>query len=131
IHDVRDLTHGPDGAVWFTEAGSNQIGRITPSGQITTYDVPEPGGWPSKIVSGPDGNLWFTENITATPDPSTPGAYIHRPAYVGRMTPLGQFLSLTVPPTSYPGFVDLGGIASGPNCSVWVTEDSHTIVKIT
>jgi len=34
----RGITAGQDGNLWFAE--SNNIGRITPSGSITTFPVP-------------------------------------------------------------------------------------------
>jgi streptogramin lyase len=56
-----NLTAGPDGNVWFTEPAANQIGSITPDGQITEYQVPTPNSQPAGITAGPDGNIWFTE----------------------------------------------------------------------
>jgi streptogramin lyase len=55
------ITAGPDGNLWFTEPGANQIGMITPDGQITEYPVPTPNSFPEFITAGPDGNIWFTE----------------------------------------------------------------------
>lgn len=58
------IAPGSDGALWFTGSGglTGGIGRITPSGVITTYFT----GFgstddPSDMKLGPDGNLWFTE----------------------------------------------------------------------
>lgn len=50
------ITTGSDGNVWFT--AGNRIGRITPSGTITWFDLPGITD-ASSIVAGPDGNLWF------------------------------------------------------------------------
>jgi streptogramin lyase len=58
---VTDLTAGPDGNIWFTEARANQIGMITPDGQVTEYALPTPNSTPAGITAGPDGNIWFTE----------------------------------------------------------------------
>jgi hypothetical protein len=55
------ITAGPDGNVWFTEPQANQIGMITPDGQITEFQVPTPNSQPGGITTGPDGNIWFTE----------------------------------------------------------------------
>ena len=55
------LAVGPDRALWFPEFNANQIGRITPGGQVTEYPVPTPNSQPYQIVAGPDGALWFTE----------------------------------------------------------------------
>ena len=32
-----DIVAGPDGAMWFTDLGDNQIGRIGPAGTISNY----------------------------------------------------------------------------------------------
>ena len=53
------ITVGSDGNLWFTEAEANKIGKITPQGVITEYQLPEIGMPPRSITSGPDGNLWF------------------------------------------------------------------------
>jgi virginiamycin B lyase len=63
------ITVGPDGNLWFTEneqtgpapMNGNRIGRITPDGQVTEFDLPSPRRNPLNITAGPDGNLWFTE----------------------------------------------------------------------
>jgi streptogramin lyase len=68
------IAAGPDGNLWFTEhfpdnthspleTGAGQIGRITPTGQITefpTYTATSANVSPEAITAGPDGNLWFT-----------------------------------------------------------------------
>ena len=33
------MTLGPDGNLWFTNTGNDTIGRIAPSGEITTFPV--------------------------------------------------------------------------------------------
>jgi virginiamycin B lyase len=57
----QGITVGPDGALWFSEAGANQIGRITTVGTIIERPVPTPVGHPVHIVTGPDGSLWYAE----------------------------------------------------------------------
>ena len=52
----RSRTH-----LWFTEALSDKIGRITIAGVITEFPVPTAGSTPAGITTGPDGALWFTE----------------------------------------------------------------------
>ncbi len=36
----NDITTGPDGALWFTEAQTNKIGRVTTSGTTTEFTIP-------------------------------------------------------------------------------------------
>ena len=71
------ITDGPDGNVWFTEAGTPAaIGKITPSGTITQYSTGlTASSQPTDITTGPDGNLWFTEAAS--------------PGRIGKVTPSG------------------------------------------
>ena len=76
------ITAGPDGNLWFTDGGANQIAMINPTTHaVTGFPIPTPNSYPSAITVGPDGNLWFTEsNATRsgrltrrrTPSPSFP-----------------------------------------------------------
>jgi virginiamycin B lyase len=60
---------GPDGAVWFIEAGGDayldsvhgKIGRIGADGTIMEYPIPTDYPYPGGLTLGPDGALWFTE----------------------------------------------------------------------
>ena len=67
VLDPSGITAGPNGALWFTNAGvpngggAEAIGQIDPAtGAITNYTIP---GVPEAetITAGPDGALWFTE----------------------------------------------------------------------
>ena len=56
---------GPDGALWFYETGTNQIGRISTEGQITEFPISTANAsQPNQgfLGVGPDGAIWFTEN---------------------------------------------------------------------
>jgi len=71
LGSVNALTAGPDGNVWFTESvypfTVDKVGRITPSGQITSWSIPAPPGVRGSIggiTVGLDGNLWFTHDGT-------------------------------------------------------------------
>ena len=96
------FTAGPDGNVYYTDFGSGEIGRITPSGVVTQFAMP-PGVAPASIVTGPDGNLWFSDD----------GIF---DSNVGRMTPSGQV-----------GFFDVSStgsspttIGAGPDGRIWL-----------
>src|SRR5262245_56744452 len=56
----QGITAGPDGALWYTDPGSNKIGRISIAGAVTEYTLPAAGSDPRGIAAGPDGALWFT-----------------------------------------------------------------------
>jgi streptogramin lyase len=76
------ITTGPDGNLWFTEAGGNKIGRITPAGIITEFTIPTPNSSPFGITLGPDQNLWFTEANGNK---------------IGRITPAGVITEFPIP----------------------------------
>jgi virginiamycin B lyase len=59
------IVAGSDGNVWFTvETAGKEVAKITPTGQITEYTLPEAAGATS-IASGPEGRLWLTAKETA------------------------------------------------------------------
>jgi hypothetical protein len=101
--DLRAITAGPDGNLWFTESLLEKIGRITPGGTITEFRLPTPGSQLGAITAGPDGNLWFTESSGDK---------------IGRITPGGSISEFPLPtPGSQPG-----SITAGPDGNLWFTE---------
>jgi streptogramin lyase len=105
----QDITLGPDGNLWFTDAGDDAIGRITPQGVITEFSQGiTPGGFPVGIATGPDGNLWFTVDHG-----------ISGPSTVDRITTQGVVTEFTIP-TMDAGPTD---IAAGPNNDLFFTEE--------
>jgi virginiamycin B lyase len=65
-HQLGAITAGPDGAMWFTETGADQIGRIDADGTITEFPLPERHRMhtnPAGIVTGPDGAIWFSQPL--------------------------------------------------------------------
>lgn len=97
----QGITAGPDGNLWFTDAGTNQIGRITTGGTITEFSIPTANSTPLGIAAGPDGNLWFTES----------GAGNH----IGRISPSGMITEFPVNDLSWE-------ITSGPDGNLWFTD---------
>jgi streptogramin lyase len=102
---AQAITAGPDGNVWFTEAGGlpPAVGRITPDGTITEFPLPGPRSGVA-ITAGPDGNVWFTEEGESP--------------QIGRITPDG---TVTEFPLAGLGFAELRGITAGPDGNLWFT----------
>src|SRR5260370_27786382 len=71
-NDPLGITAGPDSNLWFTERGSNKIGRITTSGTIKEFPLATANGDPWGITAAPDGNLWFTEGSGTETVPPSP-----------------------------------------------------------
>jgi virginiamycin B lyase len=55
------IAMGSDGAVWFAESNTNQISRMTWTGEISSYSIPTGAADPGRVVLGPDKAVWFTE----------------------------------------------------------------------
>jgi streptogramin lyase len=104
--DLLDITAGPDGNLWFTDAGRNEIGRITTAGAITKFPVATAAAGLYGIIAGPDGNLWFTETIANK---------------IGKITPAGVVTELACIPTANSGPTS---ITVGPDRGLWLTETS-------
>jgi streptogramin lyase len=98
------ITAGPDYNLWFTEPGTNHIGRIASiGGDVTVYGNLTSSSAPLDITAGPDGNLWFTES----------GAN-----QIGRITPQGIVTEYPLHNTNSEPF----GITAGPDGYLWFTE---------
>ncbi len=111
IQGPADIVAGPDGALWFTNATGNSIGRITTAGAVTTFSDPSVSG-PIGIAAGPDGALWFT-NATGNS--------------IGRITTAGAVTNFTD-----ASIHDPQGIAAGPDGGLWFTNATgNSIGRIT
>lgn len=102
-HIPESITAGPDGNLWFTELIANKVGKMTTSGTVTEYALPEKSE-PLGIVAGPDGNLWFTDSGTGK---------------IGKITTTGTVTEYSLPTGSEPY-----GITPGPSKEndLWFTD---------
>jgi virginiamycin B lyase len=107
--NLDGITEGPDGAVWFTDSGGNEIGRITTAGVPKEYAIPTSSASLDGITAGPDGAVWFAE---------------HSAEKIGRITTDG--LTVTEYSTGITGTPV--GIASGPDSALWFTENNGNYI---
>jgi virginiamycin B lyase len=112
---LRDITLGPDGNFWFTEANASRVGKVDPT--LTTISEfaggITPSSQPTGIASGPDGNLWFAESSANK---------------IGRITTGGSVTEFSVP----TGASTPTGIAAGADGALWFAETSaNKIGRIT
>lgn len=127
LYHPGQLIFGPDGNLWFILHGPgfgsgqyavpyNQIARLTPDGQLTTFPVQDAYGIDSpldagQLTTGADGNLWFVGP---------------RSGQINRITPVGQITSfdiITGDPTKY---AYVGLLARGPDGNLWFTVSIFT-----
>ncbi|WP_428323967.1 virginiamycin B lyase family protein [Nitrosopumilus sp.] len=58
----HDVVVGHDGMIWFTEIGTNNIGKFDPNTeQFSEYVIPTESSRPHGLVVDNQGNVWFTE----------------------------------------------------------------------
>ena len=65
LGSTHEITIGPDGNLWFTQQLQGQLGRLTPSGQITLYSTGV-GSGPHGIEFDKQGRLWITRQFSNT-----------------------------------------------------------------
>ena len=114
------IVAGPDGALWFTEAGDEtgtpnavpaKVGRITVGGAISEFAIPvtpNAGATGGAMTLGSDGALWFPTGF----DGNTGDAII------GRITTGGDITVYPIPTSEIPA-----GITTGPDGALWLAEE--------
>lgn len=102
ISNPATIVTGPDGNLWFTEAGRNAVGRMAPDGTLTEFELSGAVVIPLGIAAGSDGNLWVT-SINPV---------------ISRVTPSGVVTTFTVPTPNGGAY----GITAGPDGALWFTE---------
>jgi virginiamycin B lyase len=137
IANPGDIAEGPDQDMWLTNDGyvilehndemeePNTIDRITPSGRITQYPIPNsatgpapsyPYG-PAGIAADNSGNMWFTDQR-----PSKNGTFI------GRITTSGTVSEFPIPTGVGPDLPQSSlplGIALGAEGDMWFTDQGQ------
>src|SRR5262249_33162962 len=94
------------------ERFGRKIGRITPSGDITEFQLSANFGLYG-ITVGPDGNIWFASNDSNQ---------------IGRISPTGSDEEIQASFTAFDaptkGF---GGLTVGPDGNLWFTANGNRI----
>ena len=101
---------GPDGNIWFAEAG--HIGRITPSGTITEFAYPngETGNAEGAVAAGPSGDVWVSDagaKVVDDVDPDT-----------------GDIVAYRIPCSP-------NSIAAPSDGNLWIICTNDTLVRLT
>jgi hypothetical protein len=102
------ITGGPGGNLWFTEAGAIGVFSTATDTVINLVRLPDATQMPTALTVGPDGNIWFTETDSAS---ST--------SAVGVINATSQtyITEFATPTSSQPD-----GITAGPDGNIWFTE---------
>ncbi len=105
---LNTIVNGPDGALWFGGSGATKIGRITTSGVMTEFPLPQ--GFThdfGAMVVGPDGALWF---------PMFSGTTLE----IARMTTSGLITTTVIDNT---GMLSVSGMTVGRDGAIWLSEE--------
>ncbi len=112
---------GPDDALWFGAfADTGYVGRITTTGQVTTYPVPD-GATPIAIAFGPNNTLWYIAEQGGF-GPTELGSLNLSQATAGTsngFTPTYSGLS-----------TQLKGLALGPDGNIWVSDAGNNTIDM-
>jgi streptogramin lyase len=98
---------GGDGNFWFTLSNSNEVARITPTGNISYFTTPTLSE-PAFITRGPDGNIWFAEGSASR---------------IASVTPRGVITEYQFSP-----FGVSVGITTGSDGNIWFTDQTDHAV---
>ena len=114
---IVGLAVGPDGNLWFTDAGAGSIGRFDPATRdLATFPLPEGAGMPGPIVAGPGGGLVFATTLDGTTGSA-----------IGSIDPVT--LAIAIDPLPDATAIPLA-IAAGPDGKLWFNERVGSGTKI-
>jgi len=95
------LLKGPDGNLWFSNIGLNQIATFDIVRQeLRTFPLPQPNSRVLVMSGAPDGHVWF------------PGL-----GRIASITPAGQITEVDM-----PRHTGAAGLGPGPDRNLWITE---------
>jgi streptogramin lyase len=106
--DPFGVTLGSDGAYWFAQFATNDLGRLTSDGAYTTLAVPA-GSGPRQLAAGPNNTLWVTYDTAEQ---------------------IGRVSGLTAPPTPTPTSTPTASPTVSPTPSPTVTAPTTTLTKV-
>lgn len=107
FYPSQGIVEGSDGDMWFMLPYDDEIGRISSSGSITLFKIPDKSVDPLGVAEGADGDVWFT---TYRPGPFST---VEADGTFGRITPAGKLTMFSLP-SKRAGEPDVftGGIAA-------------------
>jgi streptogramin lyase len=111
-----DIAPGADGAMWFSAAAPDAIGRVTAGGLISEFSAGLEGHEPERIALGPDGDMWFSVENAPTFNS------------LGWITPAGEIT--VIPPAELMAGSRPHGLAAGPEGNVWFTDGGVGVAAI-
>jgi streptogramin lyase len=100
------------GDFWLTDAATNAIRRVTPTGSVTTFAVPTGNAGLTGICSAPNGTSWFLE---------------YSADKLGSITSAGAFHEYPIP----SAYSEPNDCVAGPDGAIWFTESIGKLGRAT
>ncbi len=113
------LVRGADGNIWYV--ANDTFGRITMSGQISTFALPKDLGLARGIAAGSAGPLWVSMSL----DPGQTGALLK----ISIPSDTTQTPHITQVPL--PANAQNGPMAAASDGSLWMSTAATTLTRIT
>lgn len=149
------ITLGPDGNLWFVESEGSNVGKMTPEGKVTEYNVGFNGFSNSfGIAAGSDGRIWFADPGNSTPRIGAintdgtgltyystgltgeadsivagPDGNLYFGEFggaIGKITTAGEITEFPLPMSE--GSFPVLSLTVGPNGNIWFSNNSHSQV---
>ncbi len=97
------LLKGPDGNLWFSNVGLNQIATFDIARQeLRTFPLPQPNSRALVMSDAPDGNVWYAVSSSGM---------------IASITPAGGITEVVMPRRT-----GAAGLGPGPDGNLWITE---------
>jgi virginiamycin B lyase len=152
-NDPKDIVLGPDGNLYFAQAGATSVGKAVPGASIALSQFGTLSGTTRGIAVGPDGNLWLTEpsagkvarvtlsggvtefTLPVGASARTPQQIVAGPdgnlwfcdsgaGAICRMTTSGTLTTFPITfPSPTPQF-----LVAGPDGNIWFTEPANNFI---
>jgi streptogramin lyase len=104
---AQDIVAGPNGSMWFTDAGTHAIGRLSAKGVVTEFQQGLPTtAEPYVIVPAPDGGMWFSDYSGVTVGHISHGGTIVE--YSGPQESSDHAAGIALAPDGTPWFITFG-----------------------
>jgi virginiamycin B lyase len=108
-----DIALGSDGNMWIIGESFSELMRITPSGALTQYPLPDPNDYLMGLALGADGDLWFAENATGA---------------IGKISPLTGRIREYRLPGAAGGVAQPNAVTLGPDGKIWFVDFGVNVI---
>jgi virginiamycin B lyase len=109
--EVAGIARGPGGDLWLG-GGLGGFVRVTPTGSVSTVEVPGLQAVPYMLVSGVRHDLWFLEESDVSEGATK--------SVIGHLDPTGDLSEVRLPPGPIPQ-----ELSTGANGTVWVSRSDY------